>query len=486
MSFRISYQPFFTLDILHGYFLDQGGRPFDTLDQAGKAAALNGYQVSDFMSIQPSAETVKLMKDHHMIARQTSRGLTVGISAVENGGLKPKLVPSNSLKLTFHLFLKDPLFFNYTNLRLDDQQGKVYYFSNQANNYKGSTAHLTKAILKNTFSEYFAGDLRVNTNSNTPGRLYEAIEHIPAANSFVGNQWREWPAPKYAGSGTYHKGDYVYVKSGGIFDVYQALVNTPATTPSAISPDWEAKGTYSGIGYQFVQAQDRTSIRGGISRDTISTTGIKEVEVRVFQALPDGTKESATPIFTKTIGDTSSSSDLGEINVDIGHLPPRLYKWEVYSTGGTPTLLPTKNQGIFYLNNQFKQPFGIVEIFLDPSLVTNANYQVLGSNDVLNSPTYVLQFKNRSTYWRYRLNATETLDTPSPLVPCIGTLAPTDCYESRFPLPLTKVYEPLQVEIGGNKLFAPSPPVNQIIPQTDSIPQIAYNTIYSDIYLRNF
>ena len=493
MSFKISYKPFFSLNILHGYFLDKGVLPFDTLDAPTQASILQAYDARSFLSIKPSEETIRLLKGHHMVARSNKNGLTVGISAVEAAGKwKPELVPSSTLKLTFFLEVTDPLFYNYTNLPLYTHQNQVYYFSNQVVNDHGSSLHLSSPVKPFDSSRpYHAGDLHIDT-SPTPPRLFEAVRYIPAGPYDPGD-WREWPAPAFSSAESYVRGDTVLFNG----NLYQASED-PAITVSPDPTEWDDLGAVPDLAFQFAHLEDRLPIRRGHIRDDVTqlspAPGLTDIEVQVSKTSPKGVKEASATLtvpFSAATGQT-----LGEIGVDVSRLAPGLYTWEVINVGapGNPPV-STPKSGVFYLHNQTEKPFGIVEIFLDRTNV-DSSYWLLDANDNLvnnlppatppttTPPTYTLQFKNRSTYWRYRLSEVQTLSNSGPLIP--GATIASDIFVTKYPRPLTKTFADLKIKPNGTLISIPEPNVTLITPTKNAQTLDSYDLIFSEIFLRKF
>jgi hypothetical protein len=129
------YKTLFDINIHHGYFLDQGERKFlpvnpedeaDKLDVDEKESALNEYDFSSFLTVKPTLSTHKICKNYKIITRQHPQGFRVLVSTKDN---QPIIPLEDDLTLTFELQLKDPYFYNYTNISsLLEKQ--LYLFTN--------------------------------------------------------------------------------------------------------------------------------------------------------------------------------------------------------------------------------------------------------------------------------------------------------------------------------------------------------------------
>jgi hypothetical protein len=110
------YRRLFEVRILHHYWLDEGVTLFDGFAEDVRNLKLLKYNISNILSVYPTPGTKNLLNTLKAVARQTGTGLVVAIPE-ENP------VPDN-LILTFTLEIKDPAFFSYTAMTLQDR--KIY------------------------------------------------------------------------------------------------------------------------------------------------------------------------------------------------------------------------------------------------------------------------------------------------------------------------------------------------------------------------
>jgi hypothetical protein len=130
MSFSIQYKPLFKVDLLHLYFLNNGLKTFFTMNATEAAKQLDGYALNSFLSIAPTLETQEKLNGYSLVFRNLNSGFTIWTKVSNTDNAIPFIPLPDDLSLTFLIKINDPAFYNYTNLKLDNQ-GKINYFSNR-------------------------------------------------------------------------------------------------------------------------------------------------------------------------------------------------------------------------------------------------------------------------------------------------------------------------------------------------------------------
>lgn len=130
MSFYIQYKPLFKVDVLHLYFLDSGLKTFFTMNATEAAKQMDGYALNSFLSIAPTLETQQKLNGYSLVFRNLNSGFTIWTKVSNTDNAIPFIPLPDDLSLTFLVKINDPAFYNYTNLKLDNQ-GKINYFSNR-------------------------------------------------------------------------------------------------------------------------------------------------------------------------------------------------------------------------------------------------------------------------------------------------------------------------------------------------------------------
>jgi len=128
MTFSIQYKTLFKVDIFHLFFLNNGLNPYFLMTQTEKDKQLDTYDINSFFSIAPSQETIQKLKGRNLVFRNLNNGFTV-LAKVTATNI-PFIPLEDDFHLTFLVKIKDPGFYNYTNLALNNLV-KLNYFSNR-------------------------------------------------------------------------------------------------------------------------------------------------------------------------------------------------------------------------------------------------------------------------------------------------------------------------------------------------------------------
>lgn len=144
------YKTLFNINIYHSYFLDEGERTFFELNGGNngvipltdeeKKRLEEQYDISNFLSIQPTKETKKSLKNHRLLLRNHKKGIrivseTLEVIAEEGNQevnrYSPIITLSDSLTLTFYLKVDHPYFENFSNI-IEKKEQQLYYLSNKS------------------------------------------------------------------------------------------------------------------------------------------------------------------------------------------------------------------------------------------------------------------------------------------------------------------------------------------------------------------
>ncbi|HEY5772839.1 MAG TPA: hypothetical protein VIS75_09425, partial [Chitinophagaceae bacterium] len=121
---QLVFRKLFDVEIRHDYFqLPIPGTHYP-----------EDYNIADFVSVAPSNETLKLMKDYKMIFKLTPRGYSMYIQAelISTAiGYATLIDIDPNMSLSFYWTLRDYRFTNYTNQRLREKEINIYYFCNR-------------------------------------------------------------------------------------------------------------------------------------------------------------------------------------------------------------------------------------------------------------------------------------------------------------------------------------------------------------------
>jgi hypothetical protein len=144
------YKTLFNINIYHSYFLDEGERTFFELNGGNNGATPltdeekkrleEQYNINKFLSIQPTKETKKSLKNHRLLLRKHKKGIRVVSEILEVIGKEgnqevkrysPIITLPDSLTLTFHLKVHHPYFENFSNI-IEKKEQQLYYLSNKS------------------------------------------------------------------------------------------------------------------------------------------------------------------------------------------------------------------------------------------------------------------------------------------------------------------------------------------------------------------
>lgn len=141
MSFSIQYKPLFKVDVLHLYFLNNGLKTFFTMTATEAAKQLDGYDLNSFLSIAPTNETQEKLKGYNLVFKNTNSGFAVWTKVRSDDNAFPFIPLPDDLSLSFLVQIKDPTFYNYTDLK-SANFGKTSYFSNRRLSSEAPAFHL--------------------------------------------------------------------------------------------------------------------------------------------------------------------------------------------------------------------------------------------------------------------------------------------------------------------------------------------------------
>lgn len=126
----MQYKELFRIDILHRFFLDKGTVKFDSMPETEQIRQLKDYDFRFMLDVIPTHETVAILNGHSLLLNRDSTGLAVWYKEAVEEQNQPSIALDDNLSLTFLLQIKDPLFYNYSELLLE-HAGKLLYFSNR-------------------------------------------------------------------------------------------------------------------------------------------------------------------------------------------------------------------------------------------------------------------------------------------------------------------------------------------------------------------
>jgi len=426
MSSLLQYRKLFSVQMLIDYYLTEETALYqDTSDNPMEEVLqkqINRYNIKRDFSIIPTDETKKKLKDKRLQFKRNNKGffVTSQVSQLGDGSFIPFIEMDKPFSLRFAIYLQNPYFYNFTNIRLEDKlENKdqfIYYFSNKANNViNNDVLYLSKPVSNfNTSYSYKASEIFMDTTDPLNPIMQEAIENN-GPGAFNTTNWRQ------------------------LFNGVNPLS-------------------------QFVTNSDRI-----VSRPSIFKINVENVaeEVLVF-IIKD---ENATVVKTINHRTSEIGTSLVICELDLSDLNSGYYQLEVQDIIGNSFLELSLS---FFMDNTLYQqrPFAIIECFHNPNGSLD-DYRWIDNNNAnrLLFPEYTIRWKNRSTWWRYyhetapALNSAilENLD-PIPNSPNNRILISTT------PLALTQIGREIPVTLNNGDLeLFPNPNIQMIYPENGRI-----------------
>lgn len=374
----IRYASLFSVDVLHDYFLNHGHVVHEALSDETRLRINELYSVDAFLSINPTAQTQRVLAGHQMIFKSTRTGFMVGVKTdISAPDIRPFVPFASDLRLTFALTVNDPRFFNYT--ELPAAASSVYRFSNSSGNDVADQLFLTAQVPGyDSTRAYEAGAIYAVYAAGVID-LFRAVRDTGPAGSPIGADWERIPPDTWNPATTYANGAIVLSDNR----LYRALVDAPGTDLDDTS-DWEM---LMFLANQYACSADKLLLQPSIFNLDLSGAALTHATVRLFRS-----GESAV---AAECAYAAPSGTLGVVSVDIRDLAYGIYRLEVLNGA----LTPISTLGFeFYLNPDAVRGvwFGIIEIDAG-----SGGFALLDSGGVLRSPRYTLRFLNRSTRWRY-------------------------------------------------------------------------------------
>src|SRR5690554_3998767 len=168
----IDYKILFEVRILHDYYLtDNSGDSFFSFDEEKKKMIIQNkiksqsYNIQNDLKILISPQDKSLMRGLRIIKVDTCMGFLVAMEVIsepdhgsgEDTFYRPFIQVDQDKYLTFGLGLANPLFYNFSNLRVNNPSNKFYFFKNDGIHSENSLSSPIKTLKSG--EEYQMGDL---------------------------------------------------------------------------------------------------------------------------------------------------------------------------------------------------------------------------------------------------------------------------------------------------------------------------------------
>jgi hypothetical protein len=445
MAFRIRYRPLCAVSFRHGYHLNRGGDEFDDLMESEQRRKLSAYNIFQDLRLEVPSDTRRTLAAHGLLLKPTATGIEIGASAERpsSGFFVPSVMPLSAYRLRFVLRVRDPLFWDYTNLELGVSERaprgrSIYYLSNRAGTLGGSFPSLSAPPpVYTTGTVYRAGDV-VRTSPDSTKRFLAVRAGTHPAPAGDDGTWLRIGPPDHA-SGDPPDKTRNYVGTTDLATLYPPIFSLPFSPATVTTASAELIGPEGSV-----QPIGAAAAPSGGTLDRL---------------LVDARASATGQYRLRVIGRDTSGNDFDQ------------------------------SQNV-YLDAQLRASgvFAIVELFHEPWKADDTHDPLgdfrlyeqsedgISLRDWAQEPNGERQFKvnllNRHTFWRYHFGGFQTITD-------FGDLEPMDGDDTN-PVLVTKRVMPLtrgvaRVEFAGGTLL-PNPPGGPVVPEADRV--------YSDIYVQ--
>ena len=385
---RIDYGRLFRVELRHTFFLSRGEAEFEHMSSEQQHSVLENYDVRSFVDIQPTAETLLLLRRHRLLFRADAMGFSV-LTPLE--GDKPSFPFARSERLRFHVSARNRHFDEFSNLKLDGTNAStIHVFSTDANNTDAEGLHLSRPLRGFRSSrDYSTGAQIVNSAAN-PTRRLTAVRNIASGSPRDPDDWVETttlpPTMTQAHVDTLDTGGRA-TKDGV---VYEARVDSPGIDETDASK-WRR---LFAPGVQAASADDVMVLSGRFRPvslgDASPTFVLAEVADRTGQ------------VVRREEFHGSSSHPLQVVSVDFGNQIGGIYRLALKDRSGgllkhNANVIATAEQTLYVDGDAVQNnAFAAIEIHTDAP-----GYEIVdGSGDAV-SPTYLLRITSPATFWSY-------------------------------------------------------------------------------------
>ena len=130
------YKKLFSLNVYHGYHLNNGSLVYEDLEADNKALSLRKFNWQDFLHIIPTRKTLKILKRFQLLIKLSNQGLIVFARVSEEDDQESFIPLEEDLVLEFLISYRDPYFENYTAMKLL-KEDKMFFSNFRHEHFQG-------------------------------------------------------------------------------------------------------------------------------------------------------------------------------------------------------------------------------------------------------------------------------------------------------------------------------------------------------------
>ena len=317
---NLTYRYFFIIDLLHHYYRDGKCRDIEII---------------------PTSDCLRLMQNHHMLLRMIGSQLRVGIEMSPADDEIPVVPIEEGTVFRFYLKLKNPSFYNFTNLPLNPGSSHIYYFSNRSGQKAGNQLFLSAPVDSfDSAASYLPGDV-----VSKSGNLFENIKRSKGKPTSDRNFWKQLTSVE------------------------------PVVTKKDLIP--------------LSASTFRTAVRPPSKKVTTKIFGLNREN--------DGFDTLLLPEEELTFTEEQEAAAVNFFKQETENEPGKIL------TSGRYRIAVNDADLAVYHDHEamMKGVFGLIEIFHYPKLP--ADFQLLKNGKVREDFSFRICFHNRSTIWKYLL-----------------------------------------------------------------------------------
>lgn len=158
---NIHYTTLFSIDLLHGYHLNNGEENYLDMSLDNQEKMLDRYDWQKFLNVRPTDETRKQFRRFQLLSKNTGKSLRVMVRGLEINSQDSFIPLEQELTLAFLMSYRDPYFENYTDMNFLSG-GKMFFSNFQPPALDGIDFH---PISLESTEEYFSDSFIITEES---------------------------------------------------------------------------------------------------------------------------------------------------------------------------------------------------------------------------------------------------------------------------------------------------------------------------------
>lgn len=181
---NIAYKKIAEVEVWHDYYMAKDVNDVDYL--------LGSYSILDDLDFMPTQKCAELLRDKKIVFKKSPKGFQLFARSVSStlvpGKNQTYILIDPTVVFDFFVVVKNPYFYNFTNIRLTDK-GNLFRFTNSQKSAVDDTVPLT--LPHPTVGNSFAVNMPFGDIIENGGKLYELKSNVTSGNAFTANDYIE-------------------------------------------------------------------------------------------------------------------------------------------------------------------------------------------------------------------------------------------------------------------------------------------------------